>query len=82
MQVRLSYRQTEVGKTGKTPELGPLQLFNIKTSDEVLTHLNTGVYIFYFKEIWPKGLRGKENKNLLTQFVQKMEQTDQKCVYF
>ena len=30
-------------------------------------------------EIWPKGVRGKENGNLLTQFVQKLEQNDQKC---
>ena len=32
--------------------------------------------------IWPKGLRGKENENLLTQFAQKLEQNDQKCDYF
>ena len=51
---------------------------------EVLSHNYRGLYfIFYIlPPIWPKELRGKENENLWTIFVQKLEQNDQKCVYF
>ena len=33
-------------------------------------------------EIWPKGLRGKENENLRKQFVQKLEQNDKNVFIF
>ena len=41
--------------------------------------LGRGLYFTFYP---PKGLRGKENKNLLTQYVQKLEQNDQNVFIF
>ena len=58
-----------------------------------LNSRDTGVYILHFNpppplsprgggKIWPKALWGKENEHFSTQFVKKLEQNDQKFVYF